>query len=128
MATVYVVDHDNSVRRALTRLFRSANLRVTSFPSVKEFLETDMTNDAACVIADIRMPESDGLELPALLNKCGHKVPVIFLSAQDAEHARLAAKQAGAAGYFRKPVDARALLDAIAWAIREENGEDRPSD
>ena len=121
MTTVYIVDDDDSVRTALARLFRSANMQVHSFNCVEEFLKSDKSDELSCVIADIRMPGTGGLDLPKLLAARGQKYPVIFLSAQDTEETRIAAKRAGGAGFFRKPVDAQALLDAIEWAIREEN-------
>ena len=126
MTTVYIVDDDDSVRTALARLFRSANMHVHSFASVEEFLDSDKSDEHSCVVADIRMPGISGLDLPKLLAASGHKYPVIFLSAQDTEQTRAAAKRAGGAGFFRKPVDAQALLDAIEWAIREENSNGQP--
>ena len=121
MTTVYIVDDDDSVRTALARLIRSANMQVHSFACVDEFIKSDKPDEQSCVIADIRMPGTGGLDLPKLLAARGHKYPVIFLSAQDTEQTRVAAKRAGGAGFFRKPVDAQALLDAIEWVIREEN-------
>ena len=121
MTTVYIVDDDDSVRTALTRLLRSANMRVHSFACVDDFLKSDKLDEHSCVIADIRMPGTCGLGLPKLLAASGHKNPVIFLSAQDTVQTRAAAKRAGGAGFFRKPVDAQALLDAIEWTFREEN-------
>jgi FixJ family two-component response regulator len=81
----------------------------------------------ACVIADIRMPETSGLELPVLLAKQGTRIPVIFVTAYDTEENRLEARRVGAAGFFRKPVDGQALLDAIAWAV-EANGNARAAE
>jgi len=64
------------------------------------------------------------LASPGLLASRGLHTPVIFVSAQDTEHIRAEAKHVSAAGFFRKPVDAQALLDAIAWAVRNENKKD----
>jgi FixJ family two-component response regulator len=63
------------------------------------------------------MPGISGFELPGLLARAGHHVPVIFVTAHDTPETRQRAQSVGAAGYFRKPVDDQALLDAIAWAI-----------
>ena len=120
MTTVYLVDDDESVRTALSRLLRSAQIQVHSFSNVEELLCTDKPDEQSCVVADIRMPGTGGLDLPKMLTARGCKYPVIFLSAQDTEQTRAAAKRAGGAGFFRKPIDAQALLDAIEWAIREE--------
>ena len=118
--TVYIIDDDASVRQALVRLLRSAGFNVTAFSSVQELLDYPEMIPNSCVIADIRMPGVSALELPALLQSGGWQIPVIYLTAQDTEETRTAAKQAGAAAFFRKPVDDQALIDAIAWVVREE--------
>lgn len=120
MTTVYLVDDDESVRKALARLLRSAKMQVHSFANVEELLGIDKPDENSCVVADIRMPGTGGLDLPKMLADSGCNYPVIFLSAQDTEQTRAAAKRAGGAGFFRKPIDAQALLDAIEWAIGEE--------
>jgi len=65
------------------------------------------------------MPGGSGLELPTLLETTGRKLPVIFVTAHDTPETREHALRVGAAGYFRKPVDELALLDAIAWALQQ---------
>jgi len=113
--TVYIVDDDASVAQALARLIRSAGMRAEAFETVPELLRHARSEKPDCVIADIRMPEISGLELPGLLAREGHRPPVIFVTAYDTEENRAAARKTGAAGFFHKPVDGQALLDAIAW-------------
>ena len=120
-AIVYVIDDDPSVRNSLKRLMRSADLEVAVFDSVQTFLEQADRERRACIIADIRMPGTTGLDLPGLLDRRGYRDPVIFVTAHDTEETRRLARDAGAAGYFRKPVDDQALLDAIHWALSREN-------
>jgi FixJ family two-component response regulator len=115
--TVYIVDDDASVRQALARLVQSCGMRAQVFATVSELIAVDQFAEPACVIADIRMPETSGLELPVLLARQGDRLPVIFVTSYDNDQNRAAAKRVGAAGYFRKPVDGEALLDAIAWAV-----------
>jgi len=117
LSTVYVIDDDLSVRSALKRLLRVCGLQVRAFESVEAFLAHPPAAKNSCVVADIRLPGIDGLQLPALLAGMDLEIPVIFLTAQDTEETRGAARRAGAAGYFRKPVDDQALLDAIEWAL-----------
>jgi FixJ family two-component response regulator len=119
--TVYVIDDDESVRSAMVRLIHSAKMNSISFTSVDEFLDAVPFVESACVVADIQMPGTSALELPHLLKEQDSNMPVIFLSAQDTGEARAAAKRHGAVGFYRKPVDAQALLDAIAWAVKEDN-------
>ena len=121
LTTLYLVDDDDSVRTALVRVLRSANIHVHSFSNVEELLDFDKPEARSCVVADILMPGTGGLEIPKLLAARGCQYPVIFLSAQDTKQTRAAVVQAGGAGFFRKPIDAQALLDAIEWAVREEN-------
>jgi FixJ family two-component response regulator len=114
---VYVVDDDESVRRALQRLLHSAGLRARTFPSATEFLDSGSREEDACLIADIRMPGLGGLDLQRELLAEGSTIPVIFITAFDTQETRERARALGAVGYFRKPVDDQALLDAIRWAL-----------
>jgi len=115
--TVYLIDSDESVRRAMKRLLRLAGLNVRSFASIGEFLQVECSYENACLIADVKVLEEDGLELQARLAEAGCRVPVIFVTAYDNRMARDEAKKMGAVAYFLKPVDDQALLDAIAWAF-----------
>ena len=118
---IFILDDDASVRKALARLLRSADMAVKAFASVDELLSAPTLSQCLCIIADIRMQGTSGLAMPGLLAERGLHCPVIFVSAQDTEETRTAVKQAGAAGFFRKPVDDQALLDALNWAIGSDN-------
>jgi FixJ family two-component response regulator len=114
---VYVIDDDESVRRAFARLLRSADLDVQTFSSAEEFLSSTRKNENACILIDIRMPGLTGFNLQQKLSSQGIRIPVIVISASDDVQTREHAKVLGAVGFFRKPVDDQALLDAIWWAI-----------
>ncbi|HUB68236.1 MAG TPA: response regulator [Candidatus Methylacidiphilales bacterium] len=114
---VYVVDDEPSVCIAYARLLRSAKMQPRTFSSVEELLQADISRHNACVISDVRMPGASGFTLPALLAQAGYRLPVILVTAFDTPSMRDLAQQAGAAAYFRKPVDDQALLDAIVWAL-----------
>lgn len=114
---VYIVDDEPSICTAYARLARSAKMRARTFASVEDFLHSDFTDENACVVSDVQFPGRSGLELPVLLGRAGHALPVIFVTAHDTAETRDMAHRYGAAGYFRKPVDDQALLDAIVWAI-----------
>ena len=120
---VYIVDDEPSICTAYARLVRSAKMQPRTFASVEDFLASEFTDENACVISDIQMPGTNGLDLPMLLVRAGHDVPVIFVTAHDTPETRSHAQSTGAAGYFRKPVDDQALLDAIAWAISGQRAE-----
>jgi len=118
---IYVVDDDASVRQALTMLFMSADMEVQAFEMAEDFLKCQFREKKACLISDIKMKGLSGLELQQQLAERGIKMPVIFLTAFDSNEIRQQAKQAGAAGYFRKPMDDQALLDTIQWALSSQS-------
>ncbi len=116
---VYVLDDDDSVRNGLSRLLRSANFEVRSYGVAEEFIEDVRNVQNACVILDLTMPRMSGVEVMAALKERGIRLPVIALSARDADAARSEARQLGALMYLSKPVDDQALLDAINWTTSE---------
>ena len=120
---VYVIDDDESVRKAFARLLRSADLDAETFSSAEEFLKCPSPKRNSCILIDIRMPGSTGFDLQQKLTACDIGVPVIVISASDDAQIRERAKELGAVSFFRKPVDDQALLDAILWATsgREKN-------
>ncbi len=114
---VYVIDDDESIRKSFSRLFRSANLNVETFPSPDEFLAYPIQPQNACILLDIRMPGTTGFDLQKKLSEAGILLPVIVVSASDDEQVRDTARRLGAKSFFRKPVDDQALLDAILWVV-----------
>jgi len=114
---IYVVDDDAYVRKSLKMLFRSADMEVKTFEAAEDFLKGQLREENTCLISDMKLKGLSGIELQQQLAERGIKIPVIFLTAFDSNEIRQQAKQAGAAAYFRKPVDDQALLDTIHWAI-----------
>jgi FixJ family two-component response regulator len=114
---IYVVDDDKSVRKALKMLLDSAGMEARTFQSAEDFLRCNPRQDNTCLITDIKMKGMSGIELQRRLARQGSKMPVIFLTAVASKANREQAKQAGANGYFRKPVDDQALLDTIHLAL-----------
>ena len=117
---IYIVDDDQSVLKAMQRLIRSMDMDVRTFTLGQEFLDSGFRDQNACLIADIKMPVMGGMELQKKLVAKGSKLPVIFITAFDSKNLRSQAKEAGAAGYFQKPVDDQALLDLIQWALSNQ--------
>ncbi len=118
--TIYIIDDDASVRRALGRVMTSAGLDHRAFDSAEAFLAATPAAGSGCIVADMTMPGFSGLELKQALNAAHSELPLIFLTAHDTPESREAAHEAGAEGYFRKPVDTQALLDAVHWALNEQ--------
>jgi FixJ family two-component response regulator len=118
---VFVVDDDPSVRSGLARLLRAAGYDVRAFSSANEFLDSLDPEVSGCLILDARMPGLSGEDLQAELEARNVYLPVIVVTADDDPKTRRRAERMKAVGFFRKPVDGTALLDAIAWALRSEN-------
>jgi len=114
---VYLVEDDLSVRQALEMLLLSAGMKVKAFESAEDLLRCKIREEGSCLVADTTMKGIGGLGLQRQLAERGVKIPVIFLTGLDTNETRKKAKQAGGAGYLRKPVDDQALLDTIRWAL-----------
>ena len=119
---VYIVDDDESVRNGLSRLMRSAGLEPRAYALPSQFLDEVRAEPAACVLLDITMPGTTGLEVQARLGEKGINLPVIAVSARDDDETRARARALGAQFFLRKPVDDRALLDAIDWVTGSKRG------
>ena len=115
--SVYIVDDDEGVRRALARLFKSAGIQSRQFSSAREFLEADVESRRACVIADLNIAGDEPTDLPGKLRDRRLNLPVVFISADDSDANRAKVRAVGGRGLYRKPVDSQALIDAIRWAI-----------
>jgi FixJ family two-component response regulator len=87
--------------------------------SSEEFLSISRQEQDACIVADIRMPGLTGFDLTETLAARGIGIPVIVVSASDDAQVREYARRVGAAGFFQKPVDDQAILDAIWWSLSE---------
>ncbi len=116
---IFLIDDDESVRRALGRVMTSAGFESRAFSTAENFLDAALPDSRhqSCVVTDMTLPGLSGLDLKLRLNTRLTGIPVIFLTANDTPEIRAAAHEAGAAGYFRKPVDTQALIDAIQWAF-----------
>ena len=115
--TVFVVDDDASVRRALDRLFTSVGLRVETFAGAAELLARAPGGEHGCIVLDVKMPKTTGLELQQQLEGAGIVMPVIFLSAHADVPLTVRAMKTGALEVFTKPFQADVLLNAVHRAI-----------
>jgi len=116
-AIVFVVDDDPSVRRSLKRLIRSAGFTVEAFASAQEFLERPRPDIPGCLVLDIQMPGLSGFDLQDEVSAAELNLPVIFLTGYGTVPASVRAMKAGAVDFLEKPVDDRALVDAIHQAV-----------
>jgi|ERR1035438_7661333 FixJ family two-component response regulator len=120
---VSVVDDDVSVRRSLDRQLRSVRLEARVFASAEEFLSSDHSRKADCLVLDVRLPGMSGIELHRHLLARGCKVPAIFITAHGSDDsAKLEAASDWTVAYFIKPIGDE-LLDAVDLALKWKPGD-----
>jgi len=115
--TVFVVDDDASMLRALSRLLTLEGYAVQAFPSAPELLASHQPSHRGCVIADLRMLPMNGLELQAALARSGNPLPIIFLTAHGDIPTSVHAMKGGAEDFLTKPVQKEKLLAAVQRAL-----------
>jgi len=117
---VFVVDDDASVRQALTSLLRSVALHVEAFGSVADFLKDRRLGNgggAACLILDVRLPGTSGLDFQAELARTHTHLPIIFITGHGDVPTIVQAMKAGAVEFLTKPYSSDVILPAIQNAI-----------
>jgi FixJ family two-component response regulator len=115
---VFLVDDDDSVRQALTRLLRAAGLDVAAFPSAADFLAADLPDRGPrCLVVDLRMPGQSGLDLQEALRRRMTEVPVVFISGAADLESGVRAMKGGALDFLPKPLSPPVLLEAIRRAL-----------
>jgi FixJ family two-component response regulator len=119
-ATVFVVDDDASVRKALSRLFASVGLRVETYSGAEDFLARAPRDGRGCVILDVKMPGPSGMDLQRQMPAAGIDMPVIFVTAHADVPLAVRAMKEGAREVFTKPFPHQALLDAVYDAIEQD--------
>ena len=117
---VYIVETDRAVREGLARVLDSAGLESMQCESLEGFLCQTPAPHAACAVLDISALSERRGAVPSSLSVLAATIPIIALSARDDPATRRLARELGAVAFFRKPVDAAALLDSIAWVTRAE--------
>ena len=118
--TVFVVDDDGAIRKAVSRLLRSAGIAVAIFESPTEFLEQYDPNMPGCLVLDLAMPGFDGLQLQTALGEKGSILPIIFLSGHGDVSKSVQAMKCGAFDFLTKPVNAKNLLPVTRAAIERD--------
>jgi RNA polymerase sigma factor (sigma-70 family) len=119
-STVFLVDDEVSVLRAISRLLRSAGLNVETFRSAREFLQRYDPNAAGCLVLDIAMPGLNGLELERALNFKGIELPIIFLTGHGDITMSVQAMKRGALDFLTKPVNDEDLVTAIRAGLERD--------
>src|SRR5262245_22865782 len=117
--TIHLVEDDESSRQASSRLLRSAGYTVRTYSTADEFLAQPPT-EAGCVVLDLRLPGSSGLELQERLMTAENPLPIVFVTGHGDVPKTVRAMKAGAVDFLTKPVDGPVLLDAVARAVARD--------
>jgi len=115
--TIFIIDDDESVRRALKRLIKVSGFKAETFGSAREFIDSEHYQRVGVLVLDVRMPNLGGLELQKYLTDSGSDMPIIFITAHEDFQARRKALKAGAIDFLKKPFGDQALMDAIQRAL-----------
>ncbi len=115
--TVFVVDDDVSVRESLELLIKSAGWRPILFDSANAFLEASVIPSPSCLVLDVNMPGLNGLDLQGMITGNRSIMPIIFVSGFGDVPITVKALKGGALDFLTKPIDTRALLDAVRAAL-----------
>jgi FixJ family two-component response regulator len=117
---VLIVDDDEEIRTALRELFSSVGLDATCFASTRELLDADLPRRPGCLVLDVRMPGSSGLDLQNRLATVDGAPPIIFLTGHGDIPMTVRAMKAGAVDFLTKPVRDQTLLDAVTAGIERD--------
>lgn len=116
-AVVYVVEDDASFRKSIERLIRASGWTVVSYASAEAFLQQADIRRPACLLLDVRLPDTDGLRLQARLAKMGVDVPIVFMTGHGNIPMGVEAMKRGAVDFLPKPFATGDLLRAIGEAV-----------
>jgi len=114
---IYVIDDDQSVRDALSSLFRSVGYRIQLFGSTAEFIQAKRPDVNSCLVLDIRLPGVSGLDLQSHLKREQIAIPIIFMTGHGDIPMSVRAMKAGAIDFLSKPFRDQDMLDAVANAL-----------
>ena len=117
---VFVIDDDESMRRALTNLFQSVGLGVEVFASAPDMLQRKLPDVASCLVLDVRLPGLSGLDFQTELAKANIHIPIIFMTGHGDIPMTVRAMKGGAVDFLTKPFRDQDMLDAVVAAIERD--------
>jgi FixJ family two-component response regulator len=125
---VFIVDDDESIRKALSNLLRSVGLRCEAFATAPEFLAVKLPHAPCCLILDVRLPGLSGLDFQARLANARIEIPIIFITGYGDIPMTVRAMKAGAVEFLTKPFRDQDLLDAVQVALERDKARHRSED
>jgi len=117
-AIVYIVDDDNGLRTSLSWLLESVGIASKGFATASAFLDAFDEKNPACLVLDVRMPETSGFEVQSELNRRGSTLPIIFVSGHGDIPMSVRALQNGAIDFVEKPYNSQQMLERIQRALK----------
>jgi len=117
---VFVVDDDPSAREGIEDLLQSVDLPVMTFKSPQEFLQGARPDAPGCIVLDVRLPGTSGLEFQKVLIEAGIHLPVIFVTGHGDIPMSVMAMKSGAIEFLTKPFREQSLLDAVNAGIEQD--------
>jgi FixJ family two-component response regulator len=117
---VLIVDDDVAVRTSIEELMLSVGIDAAGFGSTRELLEAELPERPGCLVLDVRMPGSSGLDLQAHFAATGNAKPIVFLTGHGDIPMTVQAMKAGAVDFLTKPVRDQSLLDAVTMGIERD--------
>jgi len=115
---VHIVDDDKGVRESLGDLLRSMDYEVALYGSAPEFLKAELLDVPACLVLDVRLPGTNGLDLQEYLARINIRLPVILMTGHGDIPMSVRGMKAGAVDFLTKPIRHQDLIDAVATAIQ----------
>ena len=119
-ATIYVIDDDEAICKAIKWLLETASMAVRVYHSAAQFLEEYNSNMRGCLLIDVRMPGMSGLQLQDHLNTCGNAMPIIMLTGHGDIAMAVRALKSGAFDFITKPFNDQNLIEQIQIALLKE--------
>jgi FixJ family two-component response regulator len=120
---IAIVDDDDSTREATVDLVQAVGFAAAGFASAAELLASENLRQMACLIADVRMPRMDGLELYRHLAGSSTPIPTILMTAHPEDDTRARALEAGVQCYLEKPLEVGRLIACVRSAVGEHGGQ-----
>ncbi|MFI5408821.1 response regulator transcription factor [Kaistia sp. UC242_56] len=117
---VIVVDDDAELRESLKDLFTSIGIETKAYASTSDLLAAGLPDRPSCLVLDLRMPGTSGLELQTHLAKIGARIPIVFITGHGDVSTSVRAMKAGAVDFLPKPFRDQELLDAVTTALRAD--------
>jgi FixJ family two-component response regulator len=117
---VLIVDDDEVVRSSLDSLLRSVGMQARLFRSTSEFLQKPIPDAPCCLVLDVRLPGTSGLDFQTDLEKAGIRVPIVFITGYGDIPMTVKAMKAGAVEFLAKPFRDGEFLDAVRAAIQKD--------